>query len=160
MGDAIYNPHLIDIVKYLKENSKSTEGQEIWLHTNGSGKTEEWWREYFSLLDPERDRVIFGVDGLKDTAHLYRKYHRFDDSITAMKIGAEYKMRLNEWQFIVFKHNEHQVDEARQMAKDIGIRFFIIKSERWTFDDKGQLNDPMMPSNKWLPKAFVKRMGL
>ena len=102
----------------IKKNSKKSEGQEIWLHTNGSGKTEKWWRELYSMLDPERDRVVYGVDGLNDTAHMYRKFAKFDDSITAMKIGAEYGMRLNEWQFIVFKFNQHQVQQARQMAKE------------------------------------------
>ncbi len=160
VGDAIYNPHFLDIIRYIKKHSKKSEGQEIWLHTNGSGKTEKWWRELYSMLDPERDRVVFGVDGLKDTAHMYRKFAKFDDSITAMKIGAEYGMRLNEWQFIVFKFNQHQVQQARQMAKDIGIRFYIIKSERWDINDDDELDDPLMPSKEWLPKEFVKRHNL
>ena len=55
---------------------------------------------------------------------------------------------------------QHQVEEAEQLAKDIGIKFFVIKSERWTIDDYGKLNDPQMPDKKWLPEDFVKRMGL
>ena len=44
-----------------------------------SGKTEKWWRELYSMLDRKRF-VVFGVDGLKDTAHMYRKFAKFDDS--------------------------------------------------------------------------------
>ncbi len=159
IGDAIYNPHFIDIVKYIRTNSK-VEHLHLMLHTNGSGKSEQWWRDLYGAMDPEVDEVIFGVDGLKDTAHMYRKYARFDDSILAMKIGAEMGFKKNQWQFIVFKFNQHQVEEAEQLAKDIGIKFFVIKSERWTFDDDGKLNDPHMPDKKWLPEDFVKRMGL
>jgi len=159
IGDAIYNPHFIDIVKYIKKYSKF-KTLHLMLHTNGSGKKADWWRELYSTMNPNRDEVIFGVDGLKDTAHLYRRYIRFEESLEAMKIGAEMGFRCNQWQFIVFKFNQHQVEEARQLAKDIGIRFFVVKSERWENDEEGKLNDPMMPDKKWLPKEFVERMGL
>ena len=113
-------------------------------------------------MNPNRDEVVFGVDGLKDTAHLYRKYIRFDDSIEAMKIGAEMGFKLNQWQFIVFKFNQHQVEEAQQLAKDIGIRFFVVKSDRWTEPDDPKSNwvDPLRPDKKWLPEDYIQRMGL
>ena len=31
------------------------------------------------------------------------------------------------WQFIPFKHNQHQVEEAEQMSKDLGFSHFKIK---------------------------------
>ena len=31
------------------------------------------------------------------------------------------------WDFIVFKHNEHQVEEARQLSKDMGFEKFQVK---------------------------------
>ena len=161
IGDPIYNPHYINIIKYIREHSKSR-SLHIQTHTNGSGKTAEWWREFFSVMNPNRDEVVFGVDGLKDTAHLYRKYIRFDDSIEAMKIGAEMGFKLNQWQFIVFKFNQHQVEEAQKLAKDIGIRFFVVKSDRWTEPDdpKSKWVDPLRPDKKWLPKDYIERVGL
>jgi hypothetical protein len=36
-----------------------------------------------------------------------------------------------EWDFIVFRHNEHQVEEARALAKELGFqRFFVKKTSR------------------------------
>ena len=37
-----------------------------------------------------------------------------------------------EWDFIVFKHNEHQLDEARALADKLGFqRFFLKKTSRF-----------------------------
>ena len=63
----------MEIVKYIIDNSKDPK-LSIVIHTNGSGKKTEWWKELYSLLRPKHDQVIFGVDGLEDTAPLYRKF--------------------------------------------------------------------------------------
>ena len=38
------------------------------MHTNGSGRNKNWWKE-LALLNV---KVIFGIDGLEDTHKLYR----------------------------------------------------------------------------------------
>ncbi len=48
------------------------------------------------------------------------------------------------WQWIPFKHNEDQINEAKALAKRHYIRFLLLKSHRW------EDNDPMKPSNKSL----------
>jgi len=154
VGDAIYNPQFIDIVKYIRKHTKDPSLQ-IYLHTNGSGKKAEWWKELYSALDPVHDEIIFGVDGLEDTAHLYRKYIRFNESIEAMRLGAEYGFTRSSWQFIVFKFNEHQVEDAKKLANEIGIRLVLVKSDRWE-----GINDPLMPSKEWLPEHIIERFGL
>ena len=47
-----------------------------------------------------------------------------------------------DWKFIVFRHNEHQLDEARELAEEIGVR-------RLTFKKSGRFgqDDPMTPLN-------------
>ncbi|MGH9943880.1 MAG: hypothetical protein ACRD9R_16165, partial [Pyrinomonadaceae bacterium] len=32
-----------------------------------------------------------------------------------------------DWHFIVFRHNEHQVEEARELARELGFREFCVK---------------------------------
>ena len=45
-------------------------------------------------------------------------------------IPKDRKPRL-EWKMLIFKYNEHQVDEARQMAMDLGFdRFTPVVSNR------------------------------
>ena len=151
IGDAIYHPHIFDIIKYIKETSNGT----INIYTNGSGKTPEWWTELYSILNPKTDDIIFGVDGLADTAHLYRKHINFEQTIAAMQMGADKGFYKNGWHYIIFNFNEHQVEEAELLAKKIGINFLMLKSGRWTGPD-----DPLLPSKKWLDKSVIERFKL
>jgi hypothetical protein len=88
----------------------------------------------------------FGVDGLEDTAHKYRVGINWQQSFDAMCLGVKKGKQVN-WQWIPFSFNEHQIDEARKLAKDNGINLVLRLSGRW--DSK---NDPLRPSNKWLPE--------
>ena len=37
-----------------------------------------------------------------------------------------------EWDFLVFRHNEHQVEEARELAANMGFKnFFVRKTGRF-----------------------------
>lgn len=44
------------------------------------------------------------------------------------------------WEFLVFKHNEHQVEQARQLAKDMGFKAFFVKRTARFFDYKTGVN--------------------
>lgn len=149
-GDCIYHPEFSQIVELLK--SKEIE---IKFHTNGSRKSKEWWKQLYEVMNPEYDRIVFGVDGLKDTAHIYRVNIDFDSVVEAMKLGVECGFNKNQWMFIVFKHNEHQIEQAREFAKQIGIDFLLMKSHRWNGP-----NDPLMPSKEWLPDSVVQEYRL
>ena len=40
-----------------------------------------------------------------------------------------YKVRrVARWEFLVFKHNQHQIDEARQLANELGSGSFMQKN--------------------------------
>ena len=45
----------------------------MWLsmNTNAGAKSAEWWTELAGVIG-RKGAVIFSVDGLKDTNHLYR----------------------------------------------------------------------------------------
>jgi hypothetical protein len=36
-----------------------------------------------------------------------------------------------QWNFIVFKHNEHQVEEARELAKNMGVKFRLKVTQKF-----------------------------
>ena len=149
-GDAIYHPDFIEICKVIKDA-----GAHINIATNGSRKRAEWWDELYNILDPINDSIIFAMDGLKDTADMYRKFIIYDDVITAMTKGVDTGFVKSRWSFIVFRFNQHQVEEAKQLAKDIGITFEIVKSHRWDGP-----NDPYMPTKEWLPQSIIKEYNL
>ncbi len=146
LGDPIYYPHFLEVVKKIKQS-----GKELRIATNGSGKKLEWWEEIFNLLG-SRDTVCFGLDGLQDTAHLYRVNTNFLQVFEAMKLGAAINRAVIEWQFIPFSFNQHQIEEAKQLAKEYGIKFTIIKSGRFRPDD------PLLPDIEWLPEPLKQKM--
>jgi MoaA/NifB/PqqE/SkfB family radical SAM enzyme len=48
-----------------------------------------------------------------------------------------------EWSFLIFKHNEHQIEETRKISKDLGFKKFEYAfSERWQdFNSNGEYRD-------------------
>ena len=129
-GDPLLNNDLIKMVRYSKEINKNIE---IRIHTNGSLRSVEWWKELAEAM-PQASSVIFALDGLEDTHSIYRigtSYKKIIENATAfIEAGGNAK-----WAFIRFKHNEHQVDEARAIAKELGFSEFSLKdSSRWLLE--------------------------
>jgi hypothetical protein len=131
-GDPILNKDLLEMCRYSSETNPNLN---LRIHTNGSAKSTNWWAELAIVL-PKNHLVIFALDGLEDTHHLYRIGTNFNKIIDNAKafIAAGGKA---EWCFIKFKHNEHQVALAKQMAKDLGFNRFVVKnSSRFLLEPK------------------------
>jgi MoaA/NifB/PqqE/SkfB family radical SAM enzyme len=122
-GDPIINSDLIPMCQHLTDLNPKLR---VRIHTNGGARSTDWWAKLAKAL-PADHIVIFGIDGLEDTHHLYRIGTKFETVIknaqAFMKAGGR-----AEWVFIKFKHNEHQADIAEQMAKDLGFSQFTMKN--------------------------------
>eukprot|EP00927_Polykrikos_kofoidii_P021925 TRINITY_DN20628_c0_g1_i1.p1 TRINITY_DN20628_c0_g1~~TRINITY_DN20628_c0_g1_i1.p1 ORF type:complete len:439 (+),score=52.02 TRINITY_DN20628_c0_g1_i1:87-1403(+) len=129
-GDPTAARDCLHVLRYLRRAKPSLI---VALHTNGGARSPVWWEEVGRLLQsPSFCR--FAIDGLEDTNHLYRQHVAWDrliDNVTAF-ISAGGRA---EQDFLVFRHNEHQIDEARALAKRLGITKFIVKRTR-RFVDK------------------------
>lgn len=136
-GDPIINDELIEMVEYA---SSVNSNLNIRIHTNGSARNTDWWTRLAKAM-PNTHNVIFAIDGLEDTHSLYR-------------VGTSYKKILQnakafidaggtaEWCFIKFKHNEHQVEEARDIAEQLGFSLFVEKnSSRFIGEPKFEVYD-------------------
>lgn len=121
-GDPILNKELIPIIEYIVSINPNIN---IDIHTNGGARTTAWWEELAKAL-PKKHVVVFGIDGLEDTHSLYRIGTNFNKIIENAKafIDAGGKAR---WAFITFKHNEHQLEQARSLAKELGFESFYEK---------------------------------
>jgi MoaA/NifB/PqqE/SkfB family radical SAM enzyme len=126
-GDPVMCTDLIDMIAYTIDiNPKFSFG----IHTNGSLRTQSWWEELAITL-PEAHKVTFALDGLSDTHDLYRIGTDFNKIIGNARAFIDAGGQA-EWQFIRFRHNEHQVAEAEQMAKDLGfMNFWMRDSREW-----------------------------
>jgi hypothetical protein len=96
------------------------------IHTNGGARNTKWWQELReSLVDDHV--VIFALDGLEDTHHLYRIGTTYNGVTKNAKSFID-AGGTAEWVFIKFKHNEHQVFEAESRATELGFKRFTVKN--------------------------------
>lgn len=122
-GDPIMHPDFLDILRDFRAKNPT-----LWLyfHTNGGVHDPEYWAEIANIL-AGYGQVDFGIDGLEDTLHLYRrnvKYHKVIDNAQAfIRAGGR-----AQWNFIVFKHNEHQVEEVRNLGKALGFFNVLVRN--------------------------------
>jgi len=118
-GDPAVNKHTPYILSHFKYHNKNIKTSII---SNGSYQLPHWWKELALVCDTVR----FGIDGLKDTNHLYRQNANWNlimnNAKAYIKAGG-YAI----WDYLVFGHNEHQIEEARQLSKNMGFKEFVVK---------------------------------
>jgi len=123
-GDPCIAKDTLEITKYIIEHSPKTN---VLFNTNGGMRNPEWWAELGATLKDNPDNwVTFSIDGLEDTNHIYRRNVKWEKVMANVKafIGAGGRAH---WDFLIFKHNEHQIEEARRLASDLGFARFIPK---------------------------------
>jgi MoaA/NifB/PqqE/SkfB family radical SAM enzyme len=136
-GDPILNNDLIPMIKYLSQHAPHLV---VNVHTNGGARNVEWWRSLAKAL-PKHHNVCFGLDGLADTLHIYRIGVNYENVIKNANAFIEAGGKA-EWAFIKFKHNEHQEEEARSIAKELKFATFTLKnSSRFLGEPKYRVID-------------------
>ena len=166
LGDPIVARDTLEIFKYFRQHNPN-----IWLsmNTNAGAKSVEWWTELAHVLG-RMGTVIFSVDGLKDTNHIYRQGVNWDTVYRSMKafIAAGGRAR---WDFLIFEHNQHQVEEAEELATTMGFEKFvakktgrfitgkgIAKQSHQAVDRKGnEVTEIKKPDKKYINKALSKQ---
>ena len=131
LGDPIVARDTLEIFKYFREHNPN-----MWLsmNTNGGAKDEAWWMELAQVYN-RKGAVIFSVDGLRDTNHIYRQNVVWDNVEHNMRafINAGGRAR---WDYLIFEHNQHQIEEAEALAKEWGVEKFIKKKTGRFIDTK------------------------
>lgn len=119
-GDPLAHP---DLTKWIAHVQSIAPSVNFWLHTNGGLGLNDTWKELGRLLSRPEDMVCFAIDGLEDTNSIYRRGVNWSALIRNIEtfIGAGGRA---EWKFIKFPHNQHQIDEAREISLKLGFRRF------------------------------------
>ena len=124
LGDPIIAKDIFEITEYsLSSVLNKTQGK-FDVRTNGSLRTKKWWSEYGKLCKGVKPGVVFGIDGLKDTSHIYRVNTSFEKVIENAAAFIE-QGGVAIWQFIIFKHNVHQLEDAKELARKMGFHNFL-----------------------------------
>ena len=135
-GEPTLNKELIEMCEYVKVTNPAVY---ISIYTNAGARSTSWWADLAHAL-PDNHSVVFALDGLADTNHLYRTGIDFDMVIKHAQafISAGGKAT---WQYIQFKHNQHQVDQAVELAEQLGFQTFVLKSSRRHGDEPFKVLD-------------------
>jgi len=122
-GDPAAGKHTLEIFKYFREINPNII---LGMNTNGSLQNTKWWTELASILTQPCDYVVWSIDGLENTNHVYRINSNWKKIMTNaqsfIKAGGS-----AHWDMLVYKHNEHQVDLCQQTAKELGFKWFRAK---------------------------------
>lgn len=120
LGEPIVNPECLDITKYFLDNNGA-----VSYSTNGGAQSIKWWNEVGILSNSTKKlKVDFCVDGYEETNHIYRVNTNFKKINENMQAYSNMKGNAN-WVYIVFEHNEHELELAKERAKELNFNFQI-----------------------------------
>jgi MoaA/NifB/PqqE/SkfB family radical SAM enzyme len=149
VGDPCATPDLLGICRYLKSIKPDLV---LGVNTNGSLKTEDWFRELGRILQGPLDYVVFSIDGLIDTNHVYRRNTNWNKIMRNARAYISTGASAH-WDMLVFDHNKHQVDSAQQLAREMGFTWFRSKTtDRW---DSHPATDDLRPSEPYVAKDYT-----
>lgn len=137
LGDPTMCRDLVPILQYFRANNPNLI---LGMHTNGGARDKTFWQELARVVDYCR----FGIDGLEDTNHLYRQNVSWDRLESNFRSFIEAGGRA-EWDYLVFQHNQHQVEEARQKSQDWGFLKFNVKATSRFFSTHKQSLQEKVP---------------
>jgi MoaA/NifB/PqqE/SkfB family radical SAM enzyme len=125
-GDPASARQTLEMYEYfISVNTNLTLG----MNTNGGIRFPDWWTRLAKVMNKPNDYVVFSIDGLEDTNHLYRRNVRWSKVMDNAKAFIDAGGSAH-WDMLVFEHNKHQVDEAHKLAKDMGFNWFRAKVSR------------------------------
>ena len=125
-GDPASARQTLEMYEYfISVNTNLTLG----MNTNGGIRFPDWWTRLATVMNKPNDYVVFSIDGLEDTNHLYRRNVRWSKVMDNAKAFIDAGGSAH-WDMLVFEHNKHQVDEAHKLAKDMGFNWFRAKVSR------------------------------
>ena len=147
-GEPFLNPAFLDMVRAVKREGIGTA-------VSSNLNLEHRGKDYLhGVVDSGLDHLVASIDGT--TQDVYAYYRRKGDLAHVLENLRElvrYKREIGsgtpviEWQFIVMKHNEHQMDDARRLADEIGVDRLRFTSPGMPFDDL--TNEEL--AAEWLP---------
>jgi radical SAM protein with 4Fe4S-binding SPASM domain len=119
-GEPYLNPDFLDMVKYAHDKGIYTA-----TSSNAHYLTDEKAK---ATVESGLDRLIISIDGTtQDVYQQYRVGGKLDKVLEGARNIVKWKKELNSktpfvfFQFLVVKPNEHQIEEIKLLAKEIGV---------------------------------------
>lgn len=151
-GEPYLNKHLPEMINYSKRKRIY-----VSVSTNGSFISE---KNIDTIMSSVPDKLIFSIDGLdEETYQVYRKGGTFKQADEGLRLLIDRKRKLKkkkpfvELQFIVMKHNEHQIDGLFEYGNALKVDRVLLK----TVQISNPANiDSFLPSNEKYRRYNIK----
>lgn len=126
-GEPLLNKEIFKMISYAKRKKIFVN-----LSTNSSFLTKDISRQ---LINSGLDELIISLDGAsEETYEKYRKGGNFEDIINSLKFLISEKKRLDKkfpyikLQFIIMKHNEHEIEKIKYLSKKLKVDELVFKT--------------------------------
>lgn len=147
-GEPFLNPDFLAFIEMAKQ-------RRIYVTTSTNGHFLQNEDNVRRLVDSGLDSIFISLDGAD--AETYQKY-RIGGDYQQVVEGIRRLVRIRKSlksrtpkvliQFLVMKHNEHQIEQIRELARSLGADRLLLKTFQVEFRNKG---DSFLPANpKWI----------
>ena len=148
-GEPFLNPDILKMIKYCSDKN---------LGTNLSSNLNKFPFNAEDLITSGLEYLVISLDGA--TQDVYSKYRVGGDiaavlnnlrSIIEKKKALKSRTPFIEWQFLVMKHNYHQIEEVKRMADEVGVDLIRFIPVGLPFDAEGKRD----LAGKWYPNIHA-----
>lgn len=143
-GEPFIHPKFLELVKVAKRYNLYTA-----TSTNAHFLRDEVAKK---TVQSGLDRLVISIDGTtQESYEQYRKKGKLNKVIEGTQNIIKWKRELKSqtpyviFQFLVVSHNEHQIEEVKQLAEELGVDEVKFKTAQ-LYDFKN--GNPLMPKNE------------
>ena len=161
-GESLLHPRIFDMIRYA---AAANIGTSISSHFNSVTDA-----MIENLIDSGLEHLTVSLDGASQEVYeTYRVRGKLSVALDALaRLQRRKRERRSatpvvEWQYLVMKHNEHEIPAAQQLAADLGVERFRLLSVGLPFEELDNVDlaarwmsdDPKFRG--YAPDAIVKR---
>ncbi len=155
-GEPFLNREFLNMVKYAADRKIYTA-----TSTNAHYLTDEVAKK---TVESGLDRLIISIDGTtQDSYQQYRVGGNLNKVIEGAKNIVKWKKELKSktpfvfFQFLVVKHNEHQIEDIKKLAKEVGVDEVRFKTAQ-VYDYENDPNN-LIPVNEKYSRYKKDKQG-
>jgi MoaA/NifB/PqqE/SkfB family radical SAM enzyme len=147
-GEPFLHPQLFPMIACAKDRN-------IAVHTSTNGNFDLDENKAKELVSTGLDSLVFAIDGA--TQKTYSQYRRGGDLKNVLsnieilikaRESLKTKFPLLNLRFVVMKHNEHEIEKMKRMARDLGVDVFTLKTADLPFWEERKAMQDFIPTEK------------
>jgi radical SAM protein with 4Fe4S-binding SPASM domain len=152
-GESLLNPSILDMIDYAYEKKIFTV-----ISTNCIRLEDSHFAH--DLAASKLGRLILSVDGAtEETYKIYRQRGQFHRVLKGIRQLTESRRALKKFfpridlQFIVMRHNEHEMENIKKLGKELGVDRVMFKSPQVCDFENA---DTILPTNPKFRRYHMK----